>query len=516
MAANPNLQERLEQSQPIDAWPDPVPLRDELPPVQPFAPALLPSELRPWAIDIAERMNCPVDLVAIPAMVAAGALIGRKVGIRPQRRTDWLEVGNLWGCVVAPPGSLKSPAAAEALGPIRRLEAQAAQDNESALADFKASEALHKLEKEVAERGARDALKDKGGGNRRDAALSMIRAVAEPVPPAMKRHLTSDGTAEKLGEICRDNPNGIMVHRDELLSLFADLDNPDKASARGFYLTGWGGQDGYTFDRIMRGTVRIAAVNLSVCGTTQPSRLAGYIRESLQQRDDGMVQRLQLLVWPDFTGPFREVDRHPNSEARARAFACYQDLAALDVRELGAIWDEDSGPYGVPYLRFDDGAQDMFSAWRGALEQRLCGDDLPPALQAHLAKFRGLIPRLALVCHLANNAHGPVSAEAAEQALGWAGYLESHAVRAYASLSIDNAEAARAIWRRVQRGDLQGTFTARDIHRKNWSGLGDKDRIAAGLAALIDADWIAATTIKAEAGGRPTMQYTANPKALRR
>lgn len=513
MTARPNLQERLADAQPVDIWPDPIPLRDELQPVLSFDPDLLPSQLRGWVQDIAERMNCPLDLVAIPAMVSAGALIGRKVGIRPQRRTDWLEVANIWGCVVALPGSLKSPAASEALGPIRRLEAKAAQENEAALADFKASEALYKLEKEVAEKGAREALKGKGASGGRDSAFSMFRALAEPVPPAMKRYLTSDSTSEKLGEICAANPHGIMVHRDELLTLFADLDAPEKTAAKGFYMTGWGGQEGYTFDRIGRGTVRIAAVNLSVCGTTQPRRLAGYIRDSIRRFDDGMVQRIQLLAWPDFKGEFREVDRYPDSAARQAALGCYTDLAELDVREIEARWDEDSGPAGVPYLRFVDDAQEEFSEWRVSLEHALRSDELPPALTAHLSKYRGLIPRLALICHLANNDYGPVSLRAVTQAIGWADYLQSHARRAYASLSVDNAEAARAIWRRVRKGDLTGPFTARDIQRKGWSGLADKERVASGLAALLDADWIAASVT--ETGGRPSTTYQPNPKAMR-
>ncbi|MBG6116943.1 uncharacterized protein DUF3987 [Sphingobium sp. AEW010] len=155
MATNPTLQDRLAQAEPLDIWPDPIPLRDELPSVLPMNPALLPSQLRGWVQDIAERMNCPPDLVAIPAMVSAGALIGRRIGIRPQRRTDWLEVGNLWGCVVARPGSMKSPAASEALSRIRRLEVKAAADNEAALAEFNASESLYKLEREGAEKSAR-------------------------------------------------------------------------------------------------------------------------------------------------------------------------------------------------------------------------------------------------------------------------------------------------------------------------------------------------------------------------
>lgn len=83
MAANITLQTRIAQAAPFDSWPDPLPLNDELPPVPPFAPDLLPSQLAPWAQDIAERMNCPLDLVAIPAMIAAGALVGRRIGIRP-------------------------------------------------------------------------------------------------------------------------------------------------------------------------------------------------------------------------------------------------------------------------------------------------------------------------------------------------------------------------------------------------------------------------------------------------
>ena len=507
--------DRIANAPEHDPWPVPVPLRDELPPVMTFNPSLLPSQFRAWVEDVAERMNCPIDLVAIPAMVSASALIGRRVGIRPQRRTDWLEVGNLWGCVVAPPGSLKTPAASEALGPIRRLEAKAAEDNLAALAAFKASETLFKLEKEQAEKVARAALTDKGKPDGRGVAMSTLLALAEPVAPAARRHLTSDATAEKLGEICAANPMGVMVHRDEMVSLFADLDNPDKASARGFFLSGWGGQEGYTFDRIGRGTVRIPAVNLSVCGTTQPGRLAGYIRESIRRFDDGMVQRLQLLAWPDFGGAFREVDRYPNSDARQAAHECYTDLANLDTVELGAQWDQCDGPNAVPYLRFADDAQEAFTEWRAGLEHKLRTDDLAPAMLAHLSKYRGLVPRLALICHVANNAFGPVSSEATAQAIGWADYLETHARRAYASLSADNAEAARAIWRRIRKDDLQAPFTARDIQRKGWSGLSDKDRVAAGLAALVDADWLQSTETEiGDVGGRRTTTYRPNPKAL--
>ncbi|MBN9145182.1 MULTISPECIES: YfjI family protein [unclassified Novosphingobium] len=495
------------------AWPDPAPLLDELPPVLAFAPALLPGQLRDWVVDIAERMNCPLDLVGIPAMVAAAGLLGRRIGIRPQQRTTWLEVCNLWGVVVASPGQLKSPAAAEALAPIKRLEAIAAKAHGEAMERHAVACDLHKLVSREAEGEAKKRLKE---GNQ-VAALAALENAQAPEPPIARRYLTNDATVEKLGEICRDNPFGLMVHRDELLTLFVDLDHPDKATARGFFLTGWGGQDSYTFDRIGRGTVRIPAVNFSLFGTTQPARLAGYLRESLRRMDDGMAQRLQLLAWPDLSPHFQEVDRYPDQAARETAFACFEELARLNVNEIGAQRDEYSGDGAVPYLHFTPDAQALFSQWWAGLEAKVRGGQLPPALCAHLSKYRGLIPRLALICHLAGDGLGPVSLEATAQALQWADYLESHARRAYASLALTNAEAARAIWRHIAKGDLADGFTLRDIRRKGWAGLGNNALIEGGLERLADADWLGADDAPAQRqGGRPSLRYRINPKALQR
>ncbi|MEI6641925.1 MAG: bifunctional DNA primase/polymerase, partial [Novosphingobium sp.] len=74
-----------------EEWPDPLPFPDKLLPVPPFRPEMLPTDLRDWVVDIAERMNVPLDFVGIPAMVALGGVIGRRAGIKPQANTDWME-----------------------------------------------------------------------------------------------------------------------------------------------------------------------------------------------------------------------------------------------------------------------------------------------------------------------------------------------------------------------------------------------------------------------------------------
>src|SRR5262245_36081504 len=75
---------------------EPQSLPSEIPAVLPFDHALLPDNFRPWIQDISERIQCPPDFPAVAAMVALSAIVGRKVGIRPKRRDDWLVVPNLW------------------------------------------------------------------------------------------------------------------------------------------------------------------------------------------------------------------------------------------------------------------------------------------------------------------------------------------------------------------------------------------------------------------------------------
>jgi putative DNA primase/helicase len=90
----------------------------------PTMPAqMLPDSLGPWIEDVCNRMRVPLEMLAVPCIVAAAALVGRGRAIRPKARDDWTVVPNLWGCVVAPPGMLKSPAMAEALRPFQHLVA---------------------------------------------------------------------------------------------------------------------------------------------------------------------------------------------------------------------------------------------------------------------------------------------------------------------------------------------------------------------------------------------------------
>ena len=102
-------------------WSVPRTIPRGLRPVPPFVGEILPSALAPWVEDTAERIQCPPDFVAVGAVVAAAAVIGRQIVIRPKRVDDWTVVPNLWGLAVGRPGVMKSAAMAEALKPLEPL-----------------------------------------------------------------------------------------------------------------------------------------------------------------------------------------------------------------------------------------------------------------------------------------------------------------------------------------------------------------------------------------------------------
>ena len=85
-------------------WPEPIPLAGELPPVMAFDPELLPYSFRDFAVDTADRMQCPIDFVAVALVVCLGGAVSRRARVQPKAMdSGWIETPNLWGAIVAPP-----------------------------------------------------------------------------------------------------------------------------------------------------------------------------------------------------------------------------------------------------------------------------------------------------------------------------------------------------------------------------------------------------------------------------
>jgi len=409
---------------------------------------------------------------------------------------------------VALPSRLKTPALAEALKPIRGLEERALKDHEETLLSGGID-----LEKLKAEEGAlRDLLKaaykgkeNKGTPEKLGEQLRGVRERRRDLEAALSdpRYIVNDTTVEKLIELLRANPNGLLVERDELTGLLQYLDREDRKGDREFYLEAWPGDRSHTSDRIGRGTVRAPSVCLSIVGGMQPGKLSRYVSDAISGKwfADGLLQRFQLLVWPEDWSEWKLVDREPNRKAKEQAFRVF--------RSLDELTDEPES------RRFSPDAQRFFNVWWTDLETRLHTPDLAEAeaFLSHLGKYRSLMPSLALVSQLCSeSAEERVTLEAAKQAADWCDLLELHARKVYAAELHTGLEAAHALAGKIKRRLVEDGMALRDIYRKGWSHLGTADQVDEALAVLADCGW--ARTEVVESGGRPSQILRVNPEVF--
>jgi putative DNA primase/helicase len=507
----------VESSLDQEAWPEPKPIIAALKPVPAFdADTLLPGVLRAWVMDEAERMPCPPDFIAAAALVALGSIIGARCAIKPKARDSWLIVPNLWGGIVGDPSAKKSPAWGAALKPVDRLIAGALEEHRAALAEYETAKVVFDAQKDAIEGRIKEAAKKPSKGDP-VAIARELRTHGEQAPdaPTLRRYKTNDSTVEKLGELLRENPSGLLVLRDELVGLIATWDRDGREGERAFFLEGWNGNQSFDTDRIGRGHISIPNLCVSIFGGIQPDRLTVYLEQAAHAlANDGMLQRFQLLVYPD-PRRWEWRDRSPNKAAQDAAFAVFATLADFDPVAWGAAPVDDFAKF--PWFCFDDDAQAIFIEWSEDLHCGRMPNEDEPIIRQHLAKFDKLFPALALVLYLVESSvdgiRGAVDKEAALRAAAWCEFLEAHARRCYGLLKDDGLRAAQALAAKLERGALEDGFTLRDVRRNQWRNLTADDAIQAALDWLEDEDWLRGESSggTGPGSGRRTVRYRINP-----
>lgn len=489
----------------VEDWPVPVELPDPKLPVIPFDIGLLPDAFSPFAQDIAERMQCPVDFPAVALMCSAGSVVGRQCAIRPKRLDNWVVVPNLWGGVVGRPSVVKSPALTQALKPLYRLVSDAMKHHAE---DSKANQAATHVARTRLKNRQKEMNKMDDANEALAAGVELV-ALQEQIETEVKerRYIANDPTVEKLGELLSDNPNGLLVFRDELTGWLKNLDREDRSNDRSFYLEAWDGNGRYVYDRIGRGTVVIEAACVSILGGIQPGPLTQYVAGATSNNAaaDGLLQRFQLMVWPDDIGTWENVDRVPDKEALQNVLSAFQRIAFLNPMDFESC---DDG--GLPYVRFEHSAQDRFDNWLYHLKNVKVKNTDSEAFESHLAKYPGLVPSLALIIHIVDQGRGQVSDGALKRAIGWVEYLESHARRIYAHGVGGGIPEARALAAKIKKGALVGEFTLRELQRKGWGLLTKHESVVRAVETLEEFDWISTET--RSTGGRPTVVCVINPR----
>lgn len=507
----------------LNQWKQPQTITTELLSVKKLTRDMLPVEFANYIFDEAERAdNMSPDMVAVCLLTSFASLIGARVGIRPKAYDDWTIIPNLWGGIVSPPSSKKSPAFDAGTYPLDQLVINARTEYDEALKKHEVKLLIQDADKTALKAKLKDASKKTDENRQQQIAEELLKLSdnSESVP-ILKRYTTNDSTPEALAEIEKLNPNGILVLRDELTGWLETIDN--NTSARAFFLEAFNGNKPYQFDRIMRGSGYIENHCLSVLGGIQPDKLIAYLEPSIKgMGNDGLFQRFQMLVYPDAT-EWKYKDQLPNKEARKEVcdyFKQVDELTAELLIKMGAHPIDDFN--SRPYYRFSESAQTLFVDWTTKLHKEKIENEEHSIIVQHLQKYPKLMASLALIFHIIDGIKfgsvGDISLQSAEMAIEWCEYLESHARRIYGLILNAVYTKASVLGKKLkqlneQHGWYLNGFKARDIHRKNWKSLTDIESVENALELLIDKNWLSVEEIPTTGkGGRPTQLYRINPK----
>ncbi len=517
--------------------PDPIPLRKTLSDVMPFTEDLLPPTLSRFVFDEADRMPAAPSFVGTSLVTALGSVIGASCGIKPKQKDDWLIVTNMWGGIVANPTQKKTPAIDSGMRILGCVINEANSDYENALKQYKKDVLLYDTELDSLKSELKSSVNPnakKQAKHTKEELVDLICKMEEeaPCPPMLRRYKTNDSTVAKLGELEQANPNGILVLRDELIGLLSSLDKECNEEDRAFYLEGFNGTGSYDTDRIGRGHIFIQNHCLSVFGGIQPDKLIAYLEQAYSGLgNDGLLQRFQLLVYPDpIEWQYR--DRYPNHEAFKAVLEIFSRLSGSDFVEFGAYPTDEYNKR--PYFRFTLDAQEFYVNWTYQLNAQKIPNEENTIIQQHLGKYDRLLPALALIFHLvdcvSNHRQGQVGLESIKRAALWCEYLETHARRIYGLLLDGGMKSAIALSSKILKivkianrptaktdetseDWLNNGFVLRDIRRKQWQHLTDDTAIQKALVILEDNYWIVSKMqTSTEKGGRPTTRYFISQK----
>ncbi len=370
-----------------NGWGGLKPLEYTLLPVEPFHVEQMPLTLSRYIYNVADRQQAPLDFVAVAAVCGLAALIGNGVRVAPKQHDDWKIVPNLWGALIGQPSTMKTPTMQAALAPITCLQKKWYKEWLKQKERQEIEEILETLDKSEKQKQAHKAIQK---GDLETARALLSETLSKDNDYDVSRFIVNDVTVEKFGELLQA-PRGLLMVRDELSGFLANLERREYQTDRSFYLTAFNGKKSYTYDRIGRGTIFIPNATISIIGGIQPSRIIPIIQAIHHgTNNDGLLQRFQMLMWPDERQERLWVDRPPNQ----KAWESYQ-------RIFRSLYDKPLGSPKHPItIRFSTEAQEMFREWWENFQKTIKGGHFSSSLQAHLLKMNKTIPTLALIFEL--------------------------------------------------------------------------------------------------------------------
>ena len=181
-------------------------------------------------------------------------------------KDGWDEHCRHWTLLTGRSSTAKSPAMKEAMTPLQRI------DNELRKASSSAISLWETFPKKPTGSGAE------------------LQLTQQNIPrPIYRAVILNDASPESIGDIAPDNPRGLFLHADELITLFGGMGrySGSKGAEQGLYLASFNGIP-YTVDRINRGHVFIPNLSIGMLGAITLDGVRKMVQENYET---GMLAR---------------------------------------------------------------------------------------------------------------------------------------------------------------------------------------------------------------------------------
>jgi hypothetical protein len=433
---------------------DPVDILGQFP-LPPMPQGLLPKAIEAYALDHASRMGCDPVGLAMGALAVCASVIPDSIAVQIKRHDNWSQPARVWVALVGGVSAMKSPIMDKVQEPLIRIDTQLAKQY------GEARRAWEELPKE--ERGEK---------------------------PIQERLILSDATPEASQPILADNPQGMIVIRDEMSGWFGSMEQYSKkggggsSSARSFWLTAYNGGP-YVIDRVGRGSLRIENLSICVLGGIQPSA-AQMISEAVV--DDGLIQRMVPVVLGDTV--YQEEDDDPPATPESRNYNSLIDRLF-------------SQRYNTQTLTFSDEAQKIRKDVFRKNDELKKLETINPKLLGHFGKYNGLFARLCVLWHCIEHAHERlppvITADVAQRVADFMhGFLRRHAFIFYfGTLGVSNKHSRiQAVASYILAHELT-ELTPRDIQRGDRAMRGlERREIDVVCDYLQSFDWLQRTVAR--------------------
>jgi hypothetical protein len=434
-------------------------------PVPDFTEACVPPVI--WRLADAFHKASGFDRngLIMAATVAAASVIDDRLRLAVRPASNWFESARLWAVLIGPPSAGKSPTLKAATDPIKELH--------------------------------------------RDLLMQWTKNVPDPEAegaPARPAMFTSDATVEKLADLLKGNARGMLMLTEEFASWIGGIDayrDGAGGKGRGEWLQLYDGGP-HQVDRIKRGSFFVPNWSCSVLAAGTPAGLRSQLR---QLPDDGLIHRFMPLIMA-----------RAGAESGTSASA---ELTGWNLR-LRGWFEATTCESGSKAHRISINAQLPFESERRTIRETVDAlADVSPALASHIGKHPGMLARVALTFHIADERPGDaIEADTMRQAVSFMRTVRQHAAALF--LGILSQSSALELARALARSLLATEPNPREVGRNDflqrcraWRTASEADQRQA-VQLLEDARWLIPDPASRAYGGWSGSKWLVEPSVFAR